>query len=80
MSDQEPGDVVEFCLRVCEERADALLISCTMWRALEAAEELERRLGIPVVTANQATIWAVLRALGVSQPITGLGSLLESLG
>lgn len=80
MSDQEPNDVVEFCVRVCESRADALLISCTMWRALEAAGELERRLGIPVVTANQATIWAAFRKLGVSQPIAGLGSLLEKLG
>lgn len=77
MSDQDPDDVVEFCVRVCESRADALLISCTMWRALEAAGELERRLGIPVVTANQATIWAAFRKLGVSQPIAGLGSLLE---
>jgi maleate isomerase len=51
-----------------------------MWRALEAAGELERRLGIPVVTANQATIWATLRALGVNQPIPGFGSLLEKLG
>jgi len=80
MSDQEPDDVVEFCVRVCESQADALLISCTMWRALEAAGELERRLGIPVVTANQATIWAAFRKLGVTQPIAGLGSLLEKLG
>jgi maleate isomerase len=80
MSDQQPDDVVEFCTRVCDPRADALLISGTMWRALEAAGELERRLGIPVVTANQATIWATLRALGVNQPISGFGSLLEKLG
>lgn len=51
-----------------------------MWRALEAAAELERRLGIPVVTANQATIWAAFRALGMRHPVAGLGSLLESLG
>ncbi len=80
MSDQEPNDVVEFCVRVCEAQADALLISCTMWRALEAAGELERRLGIPVVTANQAAIWAAFRALGVNQPNAGLGSLLGTLG
>jgi maleate cis-trans isomerase len=51
-----------------------------MWRALETAAELERRLGIPVATANRATIWAAFRALGMRQPIAGLGSLLESLG
>ena len=80
MSDQEPDDVVQFCMRVCEPLADALLISCTMWRAFEAAAELERRLGLPVVTANQATIWATFRALGLRQPIRGFGSLLETLG
>jgi maleate isomerase len=80
MSEQEPDEIVEFCARVCDPRADALLISCTMWRALEAAAALERRLGIPVVTANQATIWATFRKLGLSQPIHGFGSLLEGLG
>ncbi len=80
MSDQGPEDVVEFCAGVCDSRADALLISCTMWRALEAAGELERRLSIPVVTANQATIWAAFRSLGVRQLVPGLGSLLEQLG
>ena len=80
MSDQEPEDVVEFCARVCDPRADALLISCTMGRAMEAAGELERRLGIFVVTANQATICAAFRRLGGIQPIAGLGPLLEKLG
>ena len=39
----------------------------------EAAAELERRLGVPVVTANQATIWATFwatfRKLGLNEPI-----------
>lgn len=77
MSDQGPEDVVEFCAGVCSREADALLISCTMWRALEAADELERRLGVPVVTANQATIWATFRKLGLQEPIRGFGRLLE---
>jgi maleate cis-trans isomerase len=32
-----------------------------------------------VVTSNQATIWAALRALGLTQPIRGFGRLLERL-
>ena len=79
MSDQTPEDVVEFCADVCDARADALLVSCTMWRALEVVGELERRLGIPVVTANQATIWASFRKLGLHHPIYGFGRLLEML-
>ena len=34
--------------------ADALFISCTNLRAMECREELEREIGIPVVTSNAA--------------------------
>ena len=36
-------------------------------------------IGKPVVTSNQSTIWASLRALGVTQPVKGFGRLLEHL-
>lgn len=65
---------------ICEfaERAlrgmdiDLVFVSCTNFPALSVLEELERRLGRPVVTSNQATLAAVRRALdGLS---TGRGS------
>ena len=40
--------------------------------------ELERRTGKPVVTSNQASIWAAFRALGLPASIRGYGRLLES--
>ncbi len=64
--------------RVCRPEADALLCSCTAWRSVEAVAELERRLGKPVVTSNQASIWMSFRALGLTTPIKGFGRLLES--
>ena len=79
MWNQEPESIVEFASKVCLPEADALLCPCTAWRALEVVEELERRLGIPVVTANQTTVWATFRKLGVLQPIHGFGRLLEGL-
>jgi maleate cis-trans isomerase len=39
-------------------------------------DPLERQIGCPVVTSNQALLWASLRALGVTDPIHGLGKLL----
>jgi maleate isomerase len=39
--------------------------------------ELERRTGKPVVSSNQASIWASFRALGLTTPIKGYGRLLE---
>jgi maleate cis-trans isomerase len=79
INDFDPEDVVAFASRVCRPEADALLCSCTAWRSLEAAAELERRTGKPVVTSNQASIWAAYRALGLTPRIGGFGRLLESL-
>jgi len=79
INDQDPEVVVEFASRVCRPDADALLCSCTAWRSVEAVEALEQRTGRPVVTSNQATIWAAFRKIGITQPIHGFGRLLESL-
>jgi len=79
INDQEPASVVEFAARVCRPEADALLCSCTAWRSVEAVAAIEARTGKPVVTSNQSTIWASLRALGVTQPVVGFGRLLERL-
>jgi maleate cis-trans isomerase len=75
INDREPAGIVEFAARACRPEADALLCSCTAWRALEGVDELERRTGRPVVTSNQASIWAALGALGVATPIVGFGQL-----
>jgi maleate isomerase len=80
INDQDPEVVVDFASRVCLPEADALLCSCTAWRAVEAVDALEKRTGRPVVTSNQSTIWAALRKLGFSQSVHGFGKLLESLG
>jgi maleate cis-trans isomerase len=79
INDFDPEDVVAFAARACRPEADALLCSCTAWRSLEAVGELERRTGKPVVTSNQASIWAAYRALGITLRIGGFGRLLEGV-
>jgi maleate isomerase len=79
INDQDPAVVAEFASRACRPEADALLCSCTAWRSVEAVDEIEQRTGKPVVTSNQASIWASLRSLGVTERITGFGRLLASL-
>lgn len=44
--------------------ADAVLVSCTNLPTYDVIAPLEEALGKPVVTANQATMWAALGALG----------------
>jgi maleate isomerase len=55
--------------------ADGYLLSCTNTRMIETIEDLERKLGKPVVTSNQATLWACLRKLGLDARLNGLGQL-----
>ncbi len=52
--------------RTAIRQAGALFVSCTMLRAMEIAEELERELDVPVVTSNTASVWAMLDAVGES--------------
>ena len=79
IGDREPEDIADYATQACLTDADALFCSCTAWRSLEAVEELERRTGKPVVSANQATAWSVFRKLGITEPIHGFGKLLASL-
>jgi maleate isomerase len=43
--------------------ADAVVVSCTNLPTHDVIPALERTLGLPVVSANLATMWAALRAL-----------------
>jgi len=55
--------------------ADGYFLSCTNTTMIEVVEELERGLGRPVVTSNQAALWAALRRLGLPGPLAGPGRL-----
>ena len=54
-----------------------LFISCTNLRTIEIIELLENDLGLPVVTSNQASLWAALRTLKVRCSLKGFGRLLS---
>jgi len=45
-------------------RAEAVFISCTNLASYDLIAPLEQDLGKPVLTANQVTLWAALRAIG----------------
>jgi len=59
-----------------DSRADAYLVSCTAVRSAEVIDELERELGRPVVTSNQAIAWHCLRTAEVRDKVPGFGMLL----
>lgn len=57
-------------------QAEAIVISCTDFRALEALTDLERDLGKPVITSNQALMYASLVRLGLDTPALKAGGRL----
>jgi maleate isomerase len=58
--------------------ADGYLLSCTNTRTIEIIEDLENQLGKPVMTSNQATLWACLNKLGIRHSDKRLGQLFGS--
>lgn len=48
--------------------AEAVFFSCTNLRTFDIITELEQKLGKPVLSANQVTIWAALKAGGIAMP------------
>jgi len=71
----DPEVSYQRALEVDSDRADAVFISCTGFRTIENIERLERKLGKPVITSNQASMAESLRILGLNDVAPGYGSL-----
>ncbi|MER0244622.1 decarboxylase [Streptomyces sp. HSW2009] len=57
-------DVVDMARLAVVGSADALFISCTNLPTYDVIPQLEAELRMPVLSANQVTVWAALRAIG----------------
>jgi maleate isomerase len=54
------GEIVEFVdAQIQGVDADCIFLSCTNWQAIDAIDAVTARLGLPVISSNQATIAAV---------------------
>ena len=69
--------IAEAAVQVCDPGADALFISCTAIRAASIADEVEKKLGKPVITSNQALVWHALRLMNNTSTVSGFGQLFE---
>jgi len=60
----EPDEIVSFVSKSMQGfEPEAVFLSCTNWRAVEAIETLSEVLGVPVMTSNQVTLDAVRNLL-----------------
>lgn len=57
---------------------DGVLVSCTGLRCSGILAQVERDIGKPVISSNQAVSWYCLRHAGIVEPIPGFGQLLLS--
>jgi maleate isomerase len=71
-----PQEWLEVVKGNARPEADGYLLSCTNTRTIEVIDELERVLNKPVITSNQATLWACLKKLGIEYSNKTLGKLL----
>lgn len=67
----------DLAMKLAWKDADAIVLSCTNWRTMDAIERIERETGKPVISTTQASIRAALRIVGYAEPISGYGRLLR---
>lgn len=70
-----PDEVFELGRRADSAEAEAIVLSCTDMRSIEVIERLEAALGKPVVSSNQAMLFAACQSLGIDSELAGCGRL-----
>ncbi len=76
-ADVLPEEWLRHTVEMAHPDADAYFLGCTNIRAVPAIAAMERELGRPVVTSNQAILWHALRSNGMPDRTSGFGKLLE---
>jgi maleate cis-trans isomerase len=72
--------VLDFVAANDHPDAQAVVVPDTALHTVAWLDELEARVGKPVLTANQVSVWAGLRLAGDNAPRAGLGTLFRRNG
>jgi maleate isomerase len=67
--------VIDWVSRHVSDEAEAVFIGGNGFRAAQAIDTLERRLGRLVLESNQVLLWSILAQVGSSADIRGYGRL-----
>ena len=77
---QPPAVVRDQAITACKGLdCDGVYSCCSAVRTIEIIEEVERELGKPMISGNQATMWLMLKKAGFKKPVDGFGTLLRQL-
>ena len=79
MNVHPPEAIYEEIINTFDNSCDGIFVSCTDFRAVDIIEKVEKHVGRPMISSNQATMWLMLKLADVRQRITGFGELLTHL-
>lgn len=74
-----PETAAEAFQRIDRPDAEVLVVPGGNFPTMAHVARWERAFRKPVITTNQAALWAVLQIMGISDPLPGLGRLLEQM-
>jgi maleate isomerase len=63
--------------RIDQPGVDALVVPGGNFPTMDWIAAWERQFGKPVITTNQAALWAILQTMKIDTPLSGKGRLLE---
>jgi len=76
---ESPETAYAFAREVNREGADCLFISCTDFATIEVLNVLEQDMNKPAMSSNTASLWSMLRKLGIRDRIDDYGEILRRL-
>lgn len=72
----DPATVFDLGLAADHPDAQAIVLSCTDMRSVEIIARLEKAVGKPVISSNQAMVFQAMQLAGIGEALTGYGQLL----
>ena len=75
----KPEEVFELAIKADQPDVEAIVLSCTDMRSVEAIADIEQATGKPVVTSNQAMIFELCQKLKLPKPNYAAGRLFDKL-
>ena len=74
-----PENARDAFARINRPEIEVLVVPGGNFPTMQFIPDWEREFGKPVITTNQAALWAMMRLMGVREPLPGLGRLLSQM-
>ena len=75
----DPVSLAEAAIEIGNQsQSDAVFMSCTNLRTLDIIDEIEAKIGKPVLSSNQVLAWHLAKLSGLAGPATAPGRLWQT--